>query len=500
MRVCFFLHVLIFQSSMKNRLPGLMKTSHLVGSLLILFTTFQLNGQKSVLYGKAADYASKEIKFYRVSDPILHEKTELATTNIDSDGSFSVIFSLSQTTEIYTDLEKYRGTIVVEPGKNYRVELPPYSPKTSGETHSSYFKPALYWLGLPGADNTDLNFSVRSFLTDLNLETVKNSNQIYQQKSKEVVSAILALLEKKYGSIKNPYFKTLMNYSFAELEYPLYQRNTDFLITKYFASASLELAHPAYQQAFETLFTDFLRKQSLNIQNNKLISLTDSGNFSGLVSFFESRGFSKEFAELVVLKGLYDGYYTGGFSKDGVIQGVEFAGNTILSPLLQPLANQIKNKLAHLAVGGKAPALRLSNLKHETVTLDQYAGKFIYLSFFNSASADCRGEIELIVSLEKELRQVLNFVSISLDDDFENASKLWISKGYSWELLNGSKQKQLIDNYNASSIPAFYLIAPDGTLKLSQAPFPSHGFDQAFLKILRDHNFKEKSRSLKPVN
>ena len=132
------------------------------------------------------------------------------------------------------------------------------------------------------------------------------------------------------------------------------------------------------------------------------------------------------------------------------------------------------------------------------VTLDQFKGRFVYLSFFNSGSSDCRVETDSIVSLEKRLRQILTVISVAVDDDFAHASNLWKTKGYSCELLNGSRQKQLIVNYNASFTPVFYLIGPEGTLLLSQAPSPSHGFEAAFLKLLWDNNFKHKPRQFKP--
>ena len=450
----------------------------------------QLNAQEITISGKAQDYSSKEISFYTIPDPVLHQKLELATTRVGTDGNFAVTLPVSQTIEIYTDLEKYCGTMVVEPGKNYIVTLPPFSLRTSNEAHSSYFKPAPYWLGLPGTDNSDLNFTVRSFVMDFNKETVKNTVPIYQEQSKEVVNEIIGRLETKYSANKNEYFKTLKKYYFAELEYAVNQHTPEYVIQKYFATEPVQLHHPVYQKAFETIFSDFLRKQSQDIHNREIITITNSGNYLKLISFFEHKGYNKGFAELVVLKGLNDGYYSNTFSKEGVMKAIETAQTATTSALLQPIAHQIKRKLSRLAVGGKAPAIKLSNPKKEIVTLDQFRGKFIYLSFFNSKSSDCRAELDSIVSIEKRLRQVLTVVSVSLDDDFEIAAKLWETRGYPWVLLNGSKQKQLIINYNATITPAFYLIDPDGSLKLSQAPSPSHGFEPLFLKMFRDYNFK----------
>ena len=475
-----------------------LRMKKILSVMILALITVQLNAQKVLLYGKAADYAAKEISFYTIPDPILHQKQEVATTRVASDGAFSLLLPINETTEIYSDLEKFIGSMVVEPGKNYEVALPPYSPKTSAEAHSIYFKPTPYWFGLPGTDNTDLNFAVRSFLTDFNLESVKSTSQVYQQQSKEVAHEIIERLRKKYASIENPYFTILMKYTFAELEFAVYQKNEDPVIQKYFASQPIHPGHPAYQGAFDLLFTDYLRKQSQDNQNRKITTFINSGDFNSLIAFFETKGFKKEFTGLVVLKGLYESYYTASFSKEGVLKAIEMAQAETTSPLLHPIAEQVKNKLKLLALGEKAPTIRLSNLKKEMVSMDQFKGKFVYLSFFNSGSSDCRVETDSIVSLEKRLRQILTVITVAVDDDFSHPSNLWKTKGYSWELLNGSRQKQLIVNYNASLTPVFYLIGPEGTLLLSQAPSPSHGFEPAFLKLLRDYNFKHKPRQFKP--
>jgi peroxiredoxin len=456
--------------------------------LLLFLISSGLIAQNSVISGKSIDYSEKVITFYTVPDPVLHQRLELATTKVVNDGTFSVTLPVNQTIVIYTDLEKYCGTMVVEPGKNYQVTLPPFSLRTTNEARSPYFKPAPYWLGLPATENTDINFSVRSFVTDFNFETIKNTVPIYQNKSIEVVNEIIARLEQKYSVNQDEFFKILKKYYFAELEYTVHQRNPEFVILKYFAKMPLRLSHPAYQRAFETIFTDFLRKQSQDIKNQNIIINTNAGNFLNLVTFFESKGYSKEFAELVVLKGLNDGYYTGSFSKNGVMSAIEMAQSETSSPVLQPIARQIKIKLAQMAVGGKAPMLKLLNQKNETVTLDLYSGKFVYLLFFNSKSADCKTELDSLVSIEKRLRQVLGVISVSVEDDFENAARLWKEKRYSWELLNGSKQKQLILNYKAYITPVFYLINPLGKIQLSPAPAPSQGFEPLFIKIFRDYH------------
>jgi peroxiredoxin len=469
----------------------------LTAFLLSFFIASQLCAQSVVISGKAADYYGKEISFYTFSDPVMHRKHELGAVIAGTDGSFTLTLSISRILEIYTDLEKYTGTLVVEPGKNYVVALPPFSPRTAVEASSPYFKPTLYWLGLPQTQSTDLNFAVRSFLTEYNLETVKNTAAIYQNSSKTAVNEIIERLEQKYSGNKSEYFHTLKMYYFAELEYSVHQRDPNYLVDKYFARNPIELQNPGYQRCFESLFSDYLRKESRDYKNRSIITLVNSANFSGLVSFFEGRGYRKEFAELVVLKGLYDGYYTGGFDKMSILKALKQAEEDISYMPLKPIVTNILRAIEALTVGGKAPSFKLTDRLNQPVTLETYRGKFIYLVFFNSSSHDCRTEIDSIVPLEKKLRQALSVVSIATDDNFDKAVKLWKDKNYPWDLLNGSENKKLIENFKAEVVPAFYLISPDGSLLLSPAPPPSHEFEAVFLKIFRDYNFKQSSKSVK---
>ncbi len=460
--------------------------------ILSVFISIPVFSQNVTITGKAPDYAGKEIAFYTYPDPVVHQKKNLGSVKVAQDGSFTITILFNQTLEIYTYLEKYTGTLITEPGKNYKIVLPPFSPRTADEAHSPYFKPELYWLGLPESPGNDLNFTVRSFITEYNLETVKNQSLIYQSFSQSAVREVIGRLEKKFPDNQNEYFRVLKKYMYAELEYTVSQRDPKAVIEKYFIREPLKLNNPAYQRCFESIFSDYLHKEAQDYKNKIINALIISGNFSALVSFYENRGYNKECAELVVLKGLYDGYYTGGFDKKDILKTLNRSKSVLSSESLKPILDRILNSLESLSIGSKAPSFKLLNKLNNTISDEKYLGKFLYLNFFRSTSQESRRELDSIVPIEKKLRQVLSVVSIATDDPFDSAVKLWKDKNYPWELLKGSGSKKLIENYKAETVPAFYLISPDGTLLLSPAPPPTHEFEALFLKLFRDYNFKNK--------
>jgi len=460
----------------------------LLFTLVVCIELATAKAQPTIITGTALDYAKRKITFYSISDPILNQKQELATTTLGNDGKFAFEITLKKTVEIRCDLEKYCGTMILEPGEKYTIQLPPYTPRSNEEAKSIYFKPTLFWFGILNKDPKDLNFSVRAFLSDYNTEFSKNSAQIYQIKSKTTVEQIIRRLDQKYESIQNSYFQNVKKYSYFELENSVNQDNTDFLVSKYFQSKNLDIEHPTFQKAFETIFTDFLRKQSQNQKNSSIIAFINGGYFDKLVAFYKTKGYAQEVAELAILKGLYDGYYTGNFIKTGLLKAIEEAKSSASERSTRKLAEQIYTKLTKLAVGAKAPLFKLPNIQNRPTSLEQFKGKFVYLAFFNSKSLDCQMELDSIISIHRKLNPALTVLAISLDEHFDASINLWKKKGYKWELLNGAEQVKL--DYNATLTPAFFLISPDQTLLLAQAPTPSHGFEPLFLKILRDSHFK----------
>lgn len=454
--------------------------------LFFLYFLFPVvvGAQNTFIKGRAADYSGKIISCYTYTEPVVHQKQELAATKVGPDGSFSLSFYLNKTSEIYTDLEKFTGTLIAEPGKNYVISLPPFSPKSAVESKSPFFESTLYWLGLPNENQNDLNLLVRSFITDFNNEVIRNTSVVNRNISKETISGIIDRLEVKYASSKNDYFLTTRKYHYAELENMVNPGNSEQVIEKYFKKEEVKLNHPSYQKTFRLIFTDYLRKQAADYKKKNIAVLVNSNNFEGLVSYFIKLGYRKEIAELVVLKGLYDGYYTGGFNKEKIVSAMEKAQNTI-SQDLKPIVTSANSRLTKLAVKGKAPSFRLKDRHNEVVTLEKYRGKFVYLNFFRSNSKESKAELDSLVAIEKKFRQVLKIVSIALDDNFEASAKLWKEKNYLWDLLNGSQNKEVIEKYNAEIVPAFYLLNPEGNLLLSPAPPPSHEFEPIFLRILR---------------
>jgi thiol-disulfide isomerase/thioredoxin len=452
-----------------------------------------LLGQPVLISGKAIDYAGKELVFYTYPEPISHQQRKLGEARVGTDGNFSLSFNTDQTIEIYAELEKYRGTLVVEPHAHYQVNLPPYSPRTVQEAASPYFEPAPYWIGIKETKPSELNILVRAFLTDYNKELATHTRDLYQKKSADTAKAIISRLDRAYPTGKDHYLNILKTYSYGDLEFTVTPSDRELIAKKYFGSKEICLTHPAYQHLFQALFSDYLTYKSQDIKQKGFLTQAIKGNFDQWVHQLEGIGFKKEIAELVAAKSFYDGFYSNKFNKALMLKGLKEAAAQATFELLKESLPVILSKITALQEGSPAPVLLIKNQNNASTAL-RAKGKFVYLAFFRSDSKVCRAELDSLVVLAKKLNTVLAIVPVSMDENFADAVNLWKEKKYPWELTGAADREKARSDYRIKSLPTFYLIAPDQKLLLSPALSPTHNFEALFLKIYREQRFRGSGR------
>lgn len=463
--------------------------------LTIMFSLLvgSLFGQNVTILGQANDYAERSIRFYTYPEPVSHEPNSLAETVVRKDGTFELSFQVDQTIEIYAELEKFRGSMVVEPGATYRITLPPFTPRTLREAGSPYFEPELYWLGIKGAKPTELNFLVRNFLSDYNKELALHTIDLYRKKSVDSLKAIVARLERSYPSGRNTYFNTLKTYSYGKIEFSLQQQDKQQIEKKYFTKYEVHPAHPAYQHLFNAVYANYLTGKSQDIKKKEFFAPALKGNFRDFVNQLIRSGYAKDPAELVAVKSFYDGYFSNKLDKKLMLKGLKEATTQCSFEPLKYALPGILLKLTSLQEGTPAPALLLKSLMQESSGLKSN-GKYIYLAFFKSKSTESVAELDSLVTIDKKLNSVLTIIPVSLDDNFLDAVQLWKQKKYPWELKSAADPAKASNDYRIKTTPVFYLLSPDLKLVLSPALSPTHNFESLFLKIYRENRFQQQKK------
>jgi len=270
------------------------------------------------------------------------------------------------------------------------------------------------------------------------------------------------------------------------LEYDVSQRDPDSVMMKYFATRPVEMGNAKYQELFRTMFTNFLKREAQSVESQKIIPLVDSGDWKGLVTYFTGKGYHASFAELAILKGLNDGFYSSFFDKKGILANLKHAEAEATNAQYRQMAKEISSRLTEVMAGSVAPEFSLPDTTGQTTTLNSFHGRYVYLNFFRNDNNESLEELKLLKNVQQRFQQVLTVVSISMNDDFSAAKQLWKKNRYNWPLLNASGNTKLADIYRIKDFPTYYLIGPDGKLLISPAPAVSRGFEAAFVRVFRD--------------
>jgi thiol-disulfide isomerase/thioredoxin len=189
--------------------------------------------------------------------------------------------------------------------------------------------------------------------------------------------------------------------------------------------------------------------------------------------------------ELVILKGLHDGFFDDRFSRGALLAILDslFSKSTIAEHLL--IAQNIRTKVTRLLPGFVPAPFELYNTKGELVSLNQFEGKYIYLNFGSTTSYTCLQDFSLLEKIYENHKKRLEIVTISVDNEVSDLNHFLDQAKYKWTFLHYGNKPDIIKEFDIRAYPTYFLIGPDRKLILSPAPSPKENFEVQFFNILR---------------
>ena len=446
-----------------------------------------------VIAGKAKEYAGFNLTIKHYTNFISYRSEDIGTFRVDEQGNFRLSTLIDHVTYAFMDLGILRGHIYLEPGKTYDIILPPFTAKKDADRFNPYFRPENVVIGIKNDNAVQLNKDIIRFDEEYDFMFNKNAFRIFNKSDVKLTHRIVAHLDSLFPD-NNKFFVSYKRFRYARLYSLSMKRQTNRVIYRFYSNAQVCFNNPAYWQTFDLLFRDFFTEYFTSKKGEELKNaFSDSTTFSrlSLVLGKDSLYAQKEFREAVLLKALYDSFYSGHYDKDKVSYLLGSAIKQGCSKKIRDIARELHDKVNHLRVGSPAPNFTLYNINGKEKSLDSYKGKFVYLNFCNTRNYTCKKDFQLLNAFYNKMRRDLTIISIATDRNTDKLEQFVKSHKYKWDFLYFGDQANVIFDYDIRALPTYILIDPEGNILMAPAPAPEENFATRFYESVKNYRYKK---------
>ncbi len=460
-------------------------------------------GDSTFVYGNAPQYAGLHLTIEYQSDFISHENSPLITFTVKPNGDFRASFILGNTTKVSMKLGKSVGTALLQPKGEFQLILPPYTPIEEADQMNPFFVPDYIPLAIIKGDRDNLNQLISEFDDEFNSIYVSNVRQLFKKESEVPIKHLIQRLDSIFPS-KNPWFIEYKHYSYFKFYDLTFQRRKEYVVEKFFKNSTFAPYNSAYCEAFNSTFYRYFAFLFSLKNNDVLQKAWASRSLDSISSALKSSTMLKDdnLREAVILKNLYDAYYSNLYDKGEILTLIEQAQVKFTTALNKSIASNICVTLNQLKEGSPAPSFDLDNFEDKSKTLKKYRGKFVYLNFVQTENYACKKDLLSLVAINNATKKDLEIVTIVTDKNNGRAKEFIKKNKLQWDFLSIQKQESLKVDYRIKFLPTYFLIDPNGNILLAPAPSPEENFLTVFeeqARVFRNKDLRKNPPKQKSI-
>ena len=465
--------------------------------LLISFVLLPLcsvaRTKKVVVVGKEKEYAGQSIEFYTRTDYVTQQREVLSKTVIATDGSFRAEFPLFETQLVMIDLGVYTCYMYMEEGKHYRIAFPPRHDKTESERLNPYFDPTILQLRDLDGDGNATNDRIAHF--DAYLDSVTNTTlpRIAERDSLASGKRLIGQLKSYTIPAQYEFANQYKTYRIGLMTYMTETMRIQALSKTYFQNKPVLHRNPAYMELFNIVYDKYLVYHGRTEDGQQIYNaISKERNYTKLKEVLAQNDHltNDTLCELVILKGLYDEFFSSNFSRNALFSIVDSIYSTTDIPEHTNIAQQIRERISKFLPGFIPYSFTLKDAKGQSLSLKDFRGYMVLLCFCTTTSYSCIQDFDLLNRFQERYGEHLRIISICADQDSASMHRFVEATHYPWTFLYYGDAPNLIRDYDVRTYPTYFLLDPEGRIILSPAPGPQENLERILFEQFRQRRWQ----------
>jgi len=461
-----------------------LKKTYFLLIISILFFTSGLIASTTIVKGNASQFKGKELELFTYSDYITSKKQDIGFTTITNDGAFSFNFESAEVKKVYVKIEDKTTSFFVQPGEVYNLNISYSDEINKGRIYDKQLS-----LNFSFPVPTELNQKIGKFNRKFD-DFIAENRALFERRDHSIEVKLRAFqikMLKEIEATNSNFITDYINYSIASTQNSLdvSYKITDLkkgnniklkLYETYLDHKPISYTNPEYINFFKAFFRgefSALYREVIGVDISRAIN--DEASYSALSKALSKEKYpflyNDEFRDLFMLNGLLEVSRSKYFTKQNIIKILNQVKLTSKFPKHKIIAANIIDKMTlnKFGVGSTAPGFELNNKDNESVSLNSFKGKPVYINFWTNWSIPSQKEMKIMQLLYKKYKGKIEFISICADNDFSKMTN-FLSKNedYNWSFLHIGKDKTILSNYSVATFPTYVLI--DKNLNVVQFP------------------------------
>lgn len=248
--------------------------------------------------------------------------------------------------------------------------------------------------------------------------------------------------------------------------------------------------HPSFMQLIEKTFSGKLSYEVKTSDGSNVHKALAEGNIQWLLNLIKTNYKTEgSLSELVLLKMLHDGFYSGEFSQVNILNLLNKSNLRLhKDQLVRETTNNLFQKLNHLRKGTEAPEICLKDINGHHTCTSANNGKYKYLIFADTEMMVVREQLKYLSRIDELFGNHLEIYVVLFKSDLIEMKRFLVE-----EKIPGThlvdEQSTFINQYRIKSFPMCFLLNSDHEVVFNDVRAPLDGFEQQFGTYLRNELF-----------